>query len=52
MTPEEREAVRRASEGQIDRVWWLVPAGILALIVLGPITYFAVLRLRASLRKS
>jgi hypothetical protein len=52
MTPEEREAVRRASEGQIDRVWWLVPAGILALIVLGPITYFAVLRLRRSLRKS
>ena len=52
MTPEEREAVRRASEGQIDRVWWLVPAGILALIVLGPITYFAVLRLRRSLRRS
>jgi hypothetical protein len=52
MTPEERESVRRASEGQIDRVWWLVPAGLLALIVLGPITYFVVLRLRGSLRKS
>lgn len=50
-TPEESEAVRRATEGQIDRIWWLVPAGILALIVLGPLGYFAVQRLRASLRR-
>jgi hypothetical protein len=50
-TPEERPAVRRASEGQIDRIWWLVPAGLLALIVLGPLGYFAALRLRAALRR-
>jgi hypothetical protein len=50
LTPEEREAVRRASEGQIDRVWWIVPAGLLALIVLGPLAYFGALRLRRSLR--
>jgi hypothetical protein len=43
--------VRRASEGQIDRIWWLVPAGFLALIVLGPVLYFAVLRARESLRR-
>jgi hypothetical protein len=49
---EESEALRRASEGQIDRIWWLVPAGILALIVLGPLGYFAALRLRAALRRS
>lgn len=49
LMPEEREAVERASEGQIDRVWWLVPAGVLALIVLGPLAYFAVLRLRRAL---
>ena len=49
LSPEEREAVKRASEGQIDRVWWLVPAGLLALIVLGPLGYFAVLRLRRAL---
>jgi hypothetical protein len=50
-TPEEREAARRATEGQIDRVWWLVPAGVLALIVLAPIGYFAALRLRRALRR-
>jgi hypothetical protein len=51
-TPEESEALRRATEGQIDRIWWLVPAGILALIVLGPLTYFAVVRARGRLRRS
>lgn len=50
-TPEEAEALRRATEGQIDRIWWLVPAGILALIVLGPLGYFAAMRLRAALRR-
>jgi hypothetical protein len=50
LTPEEREAVRRATEGQIDRVWWLVPAGLLALIVVGPLAYFGVRRLGRSLR--
>jgi hypothetical protein len=50
MTPEEKEAVRRATEGQIDRVWWLVPAGLLALIVLGPVLYFAVVRVTRGLR--
>lgn len=50
-TPEESEALRRATEGQIDRIWWLVPAGILALIVLGPLGYFAAMRLRAALRR-
>jgi hypothetical protein len=50
-TAQEREAARRASEGQIDRVWWLVPAGILALIVIGPLAYFAALRLRTALRR-
>ena len=49
LTPEEREAVRRASEGQIDRIWWLIPAGVLALIVLGPLAWFAAVRLRAAL---
>lgn len=52
LTPQEQEAVRRASEGQIDRVWWLIPASILGLIVLGPLTYFAVSKVRASLRRS
>lgn len=52
MTPEEREAVRRASEGQIDRIWWLVPAGVLALIVVGPLAYFGVMRLRAVRRRA
>jgi hypothetical protein len=50
-TPEEAAAARRASEGQIDQIWWLVPAGLLALIVLVPLGYFAVQRLRASLRR-
>jgi hypothetical protein len=50
-TPGESEALRRATEGQIDRIWWLVPAGILALIVLGPLGYFAAMRLRAALRR-
>jgi hypothetical protein len=50
-TPEESEALRRATEGQIDRIWWLVPAGLLALIVLGPLGYFAAMRLRAALRR-
>jgi hypothetical protein len=50
-TPGESEALRRATEGQIDRVWWLVPAGFLALIVLGPLGYFGVLRLRAALAR-
>jgi hypothetical protein len=49
LTAEEREAVKRASEGQIDRIWWLVPAGLLALIVLGPLAYFAALRVRRAL---
>ena len=52
MTPEQREAVRRASEGQIDPIWWLVPAGALALIVLGPLAYFGVMRLRAAARRA
>jgi hypothetical protein len=43
-TRQELEAARRASEGQIDRIWWLVPAGFLALIVVGPVAYFATLR--------
>lgn len=47
-TPEESEALRRVTEGQIDRVWWLVPAGFLALIVLGPLGYFGALRLRSA----
>jgi hypothetical protein len=50
-TPEETAAVRRAAEGQIDRIWWLVPAGLLALIVLGPLAYFAVMRVRGRLRR-
>jgi hypothetical protein len=50
-TPEQREAVRRATESQIDRIWWLVPAGVLALIVLGPLGYFAALRLRGAVRR-
>ena len=50
-TPEESEALRRATEGQIDRMWWLVPAALLALIVLGPLGYFAALRLRSRLRR-
>lgn len=50
-TPEESAALRRASEGQIDPIWWLVPAGVLALIVLGPLGYFAAMRLRAALRR-
>jgi hypothetical protein len=49
--PEESEALRRATEGQIDRIWWLVPAGLLALIVLGPLGYVAAMRLRAALRR-
>jgi hypothetical protein len=52
MTPEEKEAVRRATEGQIDRVWWLVPAGLLALIVFGPLLYFAAVRVARGLRAS
>jgi hypothetical protein len=51
LTREQREAVRRASEGQIDRIWWLVPAGVLGLIVVGPVAYFAAMRLRRSLRR-
>ena len=51
-TPEESEALRRATEGQIDRIWWLVPAGILALIVLGPLGYFAALRIRSRVRRA
>ncbi len=50
-TPEELEALRRATEGQIDRRWWLVPVGVLALIVLGPLGYFAVQRLRSAARR-
>jgi hypothetical protein len=46
LSPEERAAVRRAAEGQIDPIWWLLPGGVLALIVLGPLGYFAVMRLR------
>jgi hypothetical protein len=49
--PEETEALRRATEGQIDRIWWLLPAGLLALIVLGPLGYFAALRIRSRLRR-
>jgi hypothetical protein len=51
LTREQREAVRRASEGQIDRIWWLVPAGVLALIVAGPLAYFGAMRLRSALRR-
>jgi hypothetical protein len=51
LTREQRDAVRRASEGQIDRIWWLVPAGVLGLIVVGPVAYFATMRLRRSLRR-
>jgi len=51
LTPQEREAVRRATEGQIDRIWWIVPAALLALIVVGPVAYFAVMRVRAGLRR-
>jgi hypothetical protein len=50
-TPAEREAVRRASESQIDRVWWLVPIGILGLIVLGPLAAIGVVRLRDALAR-
>ena len=50
MTPEEKEAVRRATEGQIGRVWWLVPVGLLALMVLGPLLYFGAVRAKRSLR--
>jgi hypothetical protein len=50
-SPDESEALRRATEGQIDQIWWLVPAGVLALIVLGPLLYFAVLRVRGGLRR-
>ena len=50
-TPQELESVRRASESQIDRIWWLVPAGMLALIVIAPLGYFAAVRLRESLRR-
>jgi len=50
--PEELEAAKRASESQIDRIWWLVPVGMLALIVLGPLAYFAAVRLRTGLRRS
>jgi hypothetical protein len=49
-TPDERAAIRRATEGQIDPIWWLVPGGVLALIVLGPLAYFGALRLRRALR--
>jgi hypothetical protein len=49
--PEELEAARRASESQIDRIWWLVPAGMLALIVVGPLAYFGVVRLREGFRR-
>ena len=51
LTPEQREAIKRGSEGQIDPIWWLVPAGVLALIVIGPLAYFGVLRLRRTLRR-
>lgn len=50
-TPRQSEALRRATEGQIDRAWWLVPAGFLALIVLGPLGYFGALRLRAAVAR-
>lgn len=49
--PEELEAARRASESQIDRIWWLVPVGMLALIIVGPLAYFGVVRLREGLRR-
>jgi hypothetical protein len=45
LRPEETAALRRATEGQIDRIWWIVPAALLSLIVLGPLGYFAVRRL-------
>lgn len=48
--PEETAALRRASEGQIDRIWWLIPAALLSLIVLGPLGYFAVKRLAGAWR--
>jgi hypothetical protein len=50
-SPEESEALRRATEGQIDRAWWLVPAGVLALIVLGPLGYFGALRFRSAVAR-
>jgi hypothetical protein len=50
-TAAEKAAIRRATEGQIDPVWWLIPAGALALIVLGPLAAFAVVRLRAQVAR-
>jgi hypothetical protein len=50
-TPQELAAARRSTEGQIDRIWWLVPAGMLALIVIGPLAYFGLGRVRAGLRR-
>jgi hypothetical protein len=50
-TAAEKAAISRATEGQIDRVWWLIPAGALALIVLGPLAAFAAVRLRAQVAR-
>jgi hypothetical protein len=50
-TRAEAEAIRRASESQIDPIWWVVPVGVLALIVIGPLAYFAAMRLRRQLRR-
>ena len=50
-SPAELESVRRASESQIDRIWWLVPIGVLGLIVLGPLAAFGVVRLRAAVAR-
>ncbi len=47
-TPAQREAVRRATESQIDRIWWLVPIGVLGLIVLGPLAALGAVRLKAA----
>jgi hypothetical protein len=50
-TRAQQEAIKRTTEGQIDRVWWLIPAGVLALIVLAPLAALGVVRLRDSLRR-
>jgi len=50
-TQAQKEAIRRTTEGQIDRVWWLIPAGVLALIVLGPLAAIGAVRLRDARRR-
>jgi hypothetical protein len=50
-TPAEAAELRRVTEGQIDRIWWLIPAGALALIVLAPLAAFGVVRGRAAVAR-